>query len=141
MSRTSAPTAARQAALHPAASVWVAASAGTGKTRVLTDRLLTLMLAGTDPARILCLTFTAAARAGREPELAEALALVAKYTAEERFGELMTALVRERSKLRNALGGGEAALRRRLCAALSVLEDATIESVAEAFCAMGACDE
>ena len=63
MSRSSAPTAAQQAALHPAASVWVAASAGTGKTRVLTDRLLALMLAGTDPARILCLTFTRAAAA------------------------------------------------------------------------------
>src|SRR5438132_2225330 len=63
VSRSSAPTAAQQAALHPAASVWVAASAGTGKTRVLTDRLLTLMLDGTDPARILCLTFTRAAAA------------------------------------------------------------------------------
>src|ERR1700724_3979412 len=63
MSRSSAPTAAQQAALHPAASVWVAASAGTGKTKVLTDRLLALMLDGTDPARILCLTFTRAAAA------------------------------------------------------------------------------
>src|SRR5207249_9857695 len=44
-------------------------------------------------------TVSAAARAGREPELAEALALVAKYTAEERFGELTTALARERSTL------------------------------------------
>jgi ATP-dependent helicase/nuclease subunit A len=50
-------------ALAPDASVWVAASAGTGKTRVLTDRLLRLMLEGTDPARILCLTFTRAAAA------------------------------------------------------------------------------
>src|ERR1700720_3303748 len=63
MSRSSTPTAAQQAALNPAASVWVAASAGTGKTRVLTDRLLALMLDGTDPARILCLTFTRAAAA------------------------------------------------------------------------------
>src|SRR5438132_10310417 len=63
VSRSSAPTPAQQAALHPAASVWVAASAGTGKTRVLTDRLLALMLDGTDPARILCLTFTRAAAA------------------------------------------------------------------------------
>jgi ATP-dependent helicase/nuclease subunit A len=50
-------------ALDPAASVWVSASAGTGKTKVLTERLLTLMLDGTDPARILCLTFTRAAAA------------------------------------------------------------------------------
>src|SRR5437016_13655141 len=55
--------AAQRRALDPEQSVWVAASAGTGKTRVLTDRLLALMLAGTDPARILCLTFTRAAAA------------------------------------------------------------------------------
>ncbi|CUW37500.1 putative ATP-dependent helicase/nuclease subunit A [Magnetospirillum sp. XM-1] len=45
------------------ASVWVAASAGTGKTKVLTDRVLTLLLAGTPPHKILCLTFTKAAAA------------------------------------------------------------------------------
>src|SRR5438067_8199106 len=207
MTRAGEAAAIQRQALGPDASVWVSASAGTGKTKVLTDRLLTLMLDGTEPARILCLTFTraaaaemanrvnsrlaawatlapgalaeelvaltgqmpqeqeiararqlfarvldapggakiatihafcqsllrrfpleagvppefavieersaaeavadavetviAAARAGREPELAEALGLVARYTAEERFGELMTALVRERGKLRH----------------------------------------
>ena len=45
------------------ASVWVDASAGTGKTKVLTDRVLRLLLDGTPPARILCLTFTKAAAA------------------------------------------------------------------------------
>jgi len=50
-------------ALDPASSVWVSASAGTGKTKVLTERLLTLMLDGTDPSRLLCLTFTRAAAA------------------------------------------------------------------------------
>ena len=54
---------AQRRALHPDESVWVAASAGTGKTKVLTDRLLALMLGGTDPARLLCLTFTRAAAA------------------------------------------------------------------------------
>jgi ATP-dependent helicase/nuclease subunit A len=44
-------------------SVWVAASAGTGKTKVLTDRVLNLMLRGSSPGRILCLTFTKAAAA------------------------------------------------------------------------------
>ncbi len=42
---------------------FVAASAGSGKTKLLTDRLLRLMLAGADPARIQCLTFTKAAAA------------------------------------------------------------------------------
>jgi len=45
------------------ASVWVAASAGTGKTTVLTNRVLTLLLAGCPPSRVLCLTFTKAAAA------------------------------------------------------------------------------
>ncbi len=47
----------------PEASVWVDASAGTGKTKVLTDRVLRLLLRGTPPERILCLTFTRAAAA------------------------------------------------------------------------------
>lgn len=50
-------------AVHPETSVWVAASAGTGKTYVLTTRVLRLMLAGTRPDRILCLTYTRAAAA------------------------------------------------------------------------------
>jgi len=50
-------------ASDPAASVWVAASAGTGKTRVLTDRVLRLLLQGSDPGQVLCLTFTRAAAA------------------------------------------------------------------------------
>jgi ATP-dependent helicase/nuclease subunit A len=58
-----AATAAQRRALRPAESVWVAASAGTGKTKVLIDRLLALMLDGADPARLLCLTFTRAAAA------------------------------------------------------------------------------
>ena len=63
MSRFAEAAARQRLALGPGASVWVAASAGTGKTKVLTDRLLALMLDGTDPARILCLTFTRAAAA------------------------------------------------------------------------------
>jgi ATP-dependent helicase/nuclease subunit A len=55
--------AAQAAAADPAASVWVSASAGTGKTHVLTNRVLRLLLAGSPPERILCLTFTKAAAA------------------------------------------------------------------------------
>ena len=50
-------------ASDPLASVWVNASAGTGKTKVLTDRVLRLLLGGTAPERILCITFTKAAAA------------------------------------------------------------------------------
>jgi ATP-dependent helicase/nuclease subunit A len=56
-------TAEQHRAADPAASVWVTASAGTGKTRVLTERVLRLLLSGTEPGRILCLTFTRAAAA------------------------------------------------------------------------------
>jgi ATP-dependent helicase/nuclease subunit A len=48
----------QKAASDPGVSTFVAASAGSGKTKLLTDRLLRLMLAGVDPGRILCLTFT-----------------------------------------------------------------------------------
>src|SRR5207248_7706048 len=63
ITRAEEAAAIQRQALGPEASVWVAASAGTGKTKVLTDRLLALMLDGTDPARLLCLTFTRAAAA------------------------------------------------------------------------------
>src|ERR1700688_128474 len=217
VNRLAEATAAQRQALQPAESVWVAASAGTGKTKVLTDRLLALMLDGTDPGRILCLTFTraaaaemanrishrlaawttlppgrlegelveltgrfpeeyeiararqlfarildvpggakiatihafcqsllrrfpleagvppefavmdersagealaeaaeaiiVAARAGSEPGLAEALAVVAGHAADEGFIALMTALAKERGKLRQALAQGGAGLR------------------------------
>ncbi len=48
-------------ASDPQASVWVTANAGSGKTYLLVDRVIRLLLSGTKPARILCLTFTKAA--------------------------------------------------------------------------------
>ena len=50
-------------ASNPFVSAWVAASAGSGKTKVLTDRVLRLMLANWTPEKILCLTFTKVAAA------------------------------------------------------------------------------
>lgn len=50
-------------AADPRASAWVSANAGAGKTKVLTDRVLRLLLSGSPPGRILCLTFTKAAAA------------------------------------------------------------------------------
>lgn len=60
-------------AAEPTSSVWVSASAGTGKTKVLTDRVLALMLGGTAPHRILCLTFTKAAAAEMANRIAQTL--------------------------------------------------------------------
>ncbi|MCB2094501.1 MAG: double-strand break repair helicase AddA [Rhodobacteraceae bacterium] len=48
-------------AADPGQSAWLSANAGSGKTRVLTDRVARLLLAGTEPQRILCLTYTKAA--------------------------------------------------------------------------------
>lgn len=50
-------------AADPYLSCWVSASAGSGKTKVLVDRLMNLLVMGVDPQRILCLTFTRAAAA------------------------------------------------------------------------------
>jgi ATP-dependent helicase/nuclease subunit A len=241
------PDTAQRRAAVPRASVWVSSSAGTGKTRVLIDRLLWLMLDGTDPARILCLTFTraaaaemanrlneelaswatsrsgalaeklqrltgrmpgdaviararqlfarvletpggikiatihafcqtllrrfpleagvptefmvidersarealveagervvTAAREGNEPELADALAMVARHAPEERFGALMAALAAERGKLRQVLRHGHAALRDKLCQAVGLPIATTEEGVIAAFCAVEAGDD
>ncbi|KKB07891.1 double-strand break repair helicase AddA [Devosia chinhatensis] len=50
-------------ASDPDYSIWVEANAGSGKTYVLTHRVLRLLLAGTRPESILCLTYTKAAAA------------------------------------------------------------------------------
>src|SRR5262249_12851989 len=50
-------------AAGPAVSAWVAANAGSGKTHVLAQRVIRLLLDGVDPAKILCITFTKAAAA------------------------------------------------------------------------------
>lgn len=50
-------------AANPRDSVWVSANAGSGKTHVLTERVIRLLLDGTDPSKILCLTYTKAAAA------------------------------------------------------------------------------
>jgi ATP-dependent helicase/nuclease subunit A len=65
--------AAQLRAADPTQSVWVAASAGSGKTKVLSDRVLSLLLAGVEPSRILCLTFTRAAAAEMANRIAERL--------------------------------------------------------------------
>lgn len=47
----------------PTASVFVSANAGSGKTHVLVQRVVRLLLAGVAPEKILCITFTKAAAA------------------------------------------------------------------------------
>ena len=62
----------RQAS-DPYISAWVSASAGSGKTKVLTDRVLHLLLVGNAPETILCLTFTKAAAAEMANRLSKIL--------------------------------------------------------------------
>ncbi|PDQ20843.1 double-strand break repair helicase AddA [Mesorhizobium sanjuanii] len=50
-------------ASDPRNSAWVSANAGSGKTHVLAQRVIRLLLRGTDPSKILCLTYTRAAAA------------------------------------------------------------------------------
>lgn len=50
-------------ASDPDVSAWASANAGSGKTHVLTHRVIKLLLRGEDPAKILCITFTKAAAA------------------------------------------------------------------------------
>ena len=67
------PSDTQNLASNPHHSVWVGASAGSGKTRVLTDRVLRLLLLGVKPERILCLTFTKAAAAEMSARLVKQL--------------------------------------------------------------------
>ncbi len=60
MTRTDASERQVQAS-NPADTVWLSANAGSGKTRVLTDRVARLLLRGVEPQHILCLTYTKAA--------------------------------------------------------------------------------
>ncbi len=61
MIEANSTTKLQQQASNPENSVWVFASAGSGKTKILTDRVLRLLLLGVSPEKILCLTFTKAA--------------------------------------------------------------------------------
>ncbi|HRC26932.1 MAG TPA: UvrD-helicase domain-containing protein, partial [Alphaproteobacteria bacterium] len=70
---------AQRRASDPSVSAWVGASAGTGKTKVLTDRVMRLLLPrsdgspGTPPHKILCLTYTKAAAGEMALRLSAAL--------------------------------------------------------------------
>lgn len=63
----------QRAAANPLQSVWVSASAGTGKTRVLSDRVLRMLLKNIDASEILCLTYTKAAAVEMKTRIAERL--------------------------------------------------------------------
>lgn len=61
-------------ASDPRLSAWVSANAGSGKTHVLTQRVIRLMLNGARPSSILCLTYTKAAASEMSNRVFERLA-------------------------------------------------------------------
>lgn len=60
-------------AASPEGSTWLSANAGSGKTKVLIDRVARLLLRGTPPQRILCLTYTKAAASEMQNRLFQRL--------------------------------------------------------------------
>lgn len=82
------PTPDQCRAADPTGSVWVTANAGTGKTRVLTDRILRLMLAGAPADTILAITFTNAAAAEMRQRVEATLARWATAEAASLTGEI-----------------------------------------------------
>ena len=64
----------QRAVSDPRVSAFVTANAGSGKTHVLAQRVLRLLLDGAPPSKILCLTFTRAAAANMSARIFDALA-------------------------------------------------------------------
>ena len=95
---------AQAAAADPSLHAWVAASAGTGKTQVLSARVLRLLLGGTPPAAILCLTFTKLAAAEMQTRVFDRLAYWARCDDEalvddlDAIGAVSDPLIRARAR-------------------------------------------
>ena len=89
-------------AADPTASVFIAANAGSGKTHVLAQRVVNLLLDGVQPEKILCITFTKAAAANMAKRVFDQLA------------EWTTLDDADLDKAIGAHGSGSAAVRRAL---------------------------
>lgn len=75
-------------AAAPDAHVWLSASAGTGKTHVLTARVFRLLLQGVKPENILCLTFTKAGAAEMADRIHDRLAAWVQMDEPDLFNDL-----------------------------------------------------
>ena len=75
-------------AANPSASTWLSANAGSGKTKVLTDRVALLLLNGVAPEQILCLTYTKAAASEMQNRLFRLLGDWAMKEDKELFDQL-----------------------------------------------------
>lgn len=103
-------------ASNPDRSVWVEASAGTGKTKVLSDRVLRILLKGGQPSKILCLTYTKAAAVEMNTRIAGRLSKWAVAGEEELEKELESLLGVKFASLSN--GNEIKAMARKLFAVL-----------------------
>jgi ATP-dependent helicase/nuclease subunit A len=88
--RRDAATQVQIDAARPDRSTWLSANAGSGKTRVLTDRVARLLLGGIDPQHILCLTYTKAAASEMQNRLLGRLGKWAMLTDAALIKELTT---------------------------------------------------
>jgi ATP-dependent helicase/nuclease subunit A len=116
----------------PAVSAWVAANAGSGKTHVLAQRVINLLLAGLEPEKILCITFTKAAAANMAKRVFDTLA---HWTTLD--DAALDAAIGDRSASASAtaLPGTKRALARRLFArALETPGGLKVQTI-HAFCA------
>lgn len=86
--RLTAAAEAQVNAAHPGRNTWLSANAGSGKTRVLTDRVARLLLNGVEPQHILCLTYTKAAASEMQNRLFRRLGTWAMKRDEELRAEL-----------------------------------------------------
>ncbi|MGI9370867.1 MAG: double-strand break repair helicase AddA [Hyphomicrobiales bacterium] len=75
-------------ASEPRSSAWVSANAGSGKTYVLVNRIIRLLLDDNEPQRILCLTYTRAAAAEMENRLFKRLSAWINLSDEELRSEI-----------------------------------------------------
>jgi ATP-dependent helicase/nuclease subunit A len=118
----------RQAlAASPGLSAWVSANAGSGKTHVLVNRVLRLLLAGVAPGRMLCITYTKAAAANMANRIFRDLSAWATLPEAELAAKLL-ALTGEQPT-----SGQQAAARRLFAQALETPGGLKIETI-HAFC-------
>ena len=82
-------------AADPGLSAWLRANAGTGKTHVLVQRILRLLLSGANPRSILCLTFTKNAAAEMEARVLDKLGEWATCSHEDLKAKLSKLLARD----------------------------------------------
>ena len=117
-------------AADPTASTWLSANAGSGKTKVLIDRVARLLLSGVKPQHILCLTYTKAAAAEMQNRLFKRLGAWAMMPDQALYKEL-TALGEDLALPRRHL----AAARQLFAAAIDTPGGLRIQTI-HSFCAM-----